>query len=61
MNGYGCEYCSNFVYDEDLDSYTCGVDRDEDDCARLAEGRHDRGCPYFSAGDEYQVVKHQAI
>jgi hypothetical protein len=49
------------VYDEDLDSYTCGVDMDEDDCARLAEGRHDRGCPYFSAGDEYQVVKHQAI
>ncbi|MGI5989615.1 MAG: DUF6472 family protein [Lachnospiraceae bacterium] len=59
--GYGCEYCGNYVYDGDLESYTCGVDMDEDDYAMLMEGRHDRGCPYFCAGDEYEVVKHQAI
>jgi hypothetical protein len=61
VSTYGCEYCSNFVYDEDLDAYSCSVDMDEDDFARLAEGRQTKGCPFFCAGDEYQVVKHQAV
>ena len=61
MSTSGCEYCSNYVYDEELDSYSCGVDMDEDDYERLLASRHAEGCPFFAAGDEYQVVKHQAI
>ena len=54
-----CEYCSNYVFDEEDDeSYGCVVVMDEDDYGRLMSG-HYRGCPYFSMGDEYKIVRHQ--
>ena len=28
-----CEYCSNYVYDEEYGYYTCDVDLDEDEMA----------------------------
>ncbi len=53
-----CEYCSNYVYDEDSDCYVCMVNLDEDEMYRyLSTPNYD--CPYFSLDDEYGVVKHQ--
>ena len=27
----GCEYCSNYVYDEDYEYYVCDINLDEDE------------------------------
>lgn len=53
-----CETCAYYNYDEDLEYYICDVDMDEDDFARLAEGRS-IGCPYYRNNDEYAVVRKQ--
>ncbi|MBQ2643204.1 MAG: hypothetical protein IJF94_05320 [Eubacterium sp.] len=55
---YSCEFCSNYVYDEDYDEYSCVVSMDEDDAARLMQSKH-MSCPYFSYGDEYKLAKKQ--
>ena len=31
----GCEYCSNYVYDEDYEYYVCDINLDEDERARF--------------------------
>ena len=31
----GCEYCSNYVYDEDYEYYVCDINLDEDEMARF--------------------------
>ena len=49
-----------YSYDEEYDCYTCEVGdwMDEDDVWHLySEGG--RSCPYFKAGDEYQIVRKQ--
>ncbi len=53
-----CEYCINFEYDEEFDCYTCIIDMDEDELARLSYSRF-KGCPYFRGGDEYTIVRKQ--
>ena len=53
-----CEYCSNYIYDEDYECYECQVCMDEDDLARLMQGSHE-GCPYFQFDDEYRIVRKQ--
>ena len=53
-----CEYCSNYIFDEDEDDYDCVVSMDEDDVARMA-GRRDSGCSYFQFDDEYKIVRRQ--
>ena len=59
MNGkINCEFCGNYVYDEDYGCYICEMDLDEDEMARFMTGTfHD--CPYFQYGDEYRIVKKQ--
>ena len=52
------ETCMYYEYDEDDEMYYCSVDMDEDDYARLMEGRV-RTCPFYRDGDEYKVVRHQ--
>lgn len=54
-----CEYCSNYVFDEEEEAYMCVIDMDEDDYARQMGGRRRSGCPYFSMNDEYKIVKKQ--
>ncbi|MEE3461542.1 MAG: DUF6472 family protein [Lachnospiraceae bacterium] len=56
-----CDTCAYLEYDEDLEDYICSVDMDEDDYARLMNsmGGREKNCPYYTNGDEYQVVKHQ--
>lgn len=59
---FGCEYCSNYVYDEEEETYVCDVSMDEDDFARMMGERGSRGrsgCPYFSKDDEYAIVRKQ--
>ena len=53
-----CEYCNNFVWDEEDEQYYCEMDMDEDDYVRLVTGHYNE-CPYFVNGDEYKVVRHQ--
>lgn len=59
MSGqYSCEFCSNFVYDEEYEEYVCVVNMDEDDLARLMQSNY-KSCPYFSYGDEYKIARKQ--
>ena len=39
-----CEYCSNYVYDEDYEYYVCDQDLDEDEMVRFLTGRQN-ACP----------------
>lgn len=53
-----CEYCSNYVYDEDYECYICEVDLDEDEMSRfLSDSYYD--CPYYNQNDEYKIVRKQ--
>lgn len=53
-----CDYCANYTYDEEDESYYCDVSLDEDDYYRLISGNY-KECPYFRSNDEYKVVRHQ--
>lgn len=53
-----CEYCTNYVYDEESECYVCMVNLDEDEMYRFLSVP-DYACPYFSLDDEYGVVRHQ--
>ncbi|MBQ8786280.1 MAG: hypothetical protein IJZ61_01445 [Oscillospiraceae bacterium] len=53
-----CETCTNYVYDEDWDCYTCMVNLDEDEMGRFLSGAN-YDCPYYRLDDEYGVVRHQ--
>ena len=54
----GCEYCSNYVYDEDYEGYVCDISMDEDEYVRLvSDSRYE--CPYYRNGDDYRIVRKQ--
>ncbi len=53
-----CDYCANYVYDEDDDAYYCDANLDEDEFMRLMESDY-KQCPYYRNGDEYSIVRHQ--
>ena len=53
-----CEYCNNFVWDEEDECYYCDMNMDEDDYVRLVSSNYTQ-CPYDVSGDEYKVVRHQ--
>ena len=57
-NTAGCEYCSNYVYDDELEAYVCDVNMDEDDYVRIMSERYFQ-CPYYRNGDDYAVVRKQ--
>ena len=56
--GASCDYCCYLVYDEEMETYVCDVNMDEDDYGRLMSNGF-RECPCFKDGDEYKVVRHQ--
>lgn len=58
MAGSKCEFCANYVYDEEDEIYYCDVNLDEDEMFRFLSGNF-RECPYYQSGDEYKVVRHQ--
>ena len=53
-----CENCANFLYDDELDEYYCGVNMDEDDYGRFVSSNN-KECPYFNFYDEYSIVRKQ--
>ncbi len=53
-----CDTCAYLEYDEEDEAYYCSVDMDEDDYSHLAQSAF-KGCPYYTDGDEYKVVRHQ--
>ena len=48
-----CDYCINYIYDEDVEGYICDVDMDEDDYARM------RSSDYSRNNDDYLIVRKQ--
>lgn len=54
----GCEYCSNYIYDEEYGYYVCDVNLDEDEMYRFLKNEV-RSCPYFQMNDEYKIVRKQ--
>lgn len=53
-----CEFCSNYVFDEDENTYYCDVNLDEDEYYRFMNSNF-RNCPYYQSNDEYKIVRHQ--
>ena len=58
MKGSICDYCANYVYDDDSESYYCDVNLDEYEYYRFISSEY-KECPYCRSGDEYKVVRHQ--
>ena len=58
MKGTNCEYCMNYVHDDEYNCYICEVSLDEDEMVRfLSDSYHD--CPHFQFNDEYKIVRKQ--
>lgn len=53
-----CEFCANYIYEEEDDCYYCDVNLDEDEMYRFLTGNF-RECPYYRSDDEYKIVRHQ--
>lgn len=53
-----CETCSNYVYDEDWEEYSCMINLDEDEYARFLSGTN-YACPYYRLDDEYKIARKQ--
>jgi hypothetical protein len=56
--GSKCELCRHYEYDEEYETYACGVDLDEDEMARFMTDTF-RDCPYYDPDDDYKIVRHQ--
>lgn len=53
-----CDYCINYIYDEDYDCHECHVNLDQDEMLKFLSNSFDN-CPYFRLNDEYTTVKRQ--
>lgn len=53
-----CEYCLNYEYDQESESYFCDVEIDMDDYERMSTGSY-KSCPYFRINNEYKIVQKQ--
>lgn len=53
-----CEYCSNYLYDEEYGYYICDINLDEDEMSRFMRSTFDN-CPYFQFRDDYRIVRKQ--
>ncbi len=53
-----CDDCMYNEYDQEDESYSCGLSLDEDEMYHFLT-RRSKGCPYYRSGDEYAVVRHQ--
>lgn len=58
MNMTMCEECINYEYDEDYDCMMCSVDMDMDETESVMNDPG-RGCPFYTPGDEYTIVRKQ--
>lgn len=53
-----CDYCGNYEYDDEDETWYCAIDLDEDEMESFLRGI-DFSCPYYQPGDEYSIVRHQ--
>ena len=53
-----CESCVFYDYDEDMESYVCTVNLDQDDMGHFVSGTT-KACPYYRFYDEYKSVHKQ--
>ena len=53
-----CDDCLYYDYDEDMESYVCTVNMDEDEAAAFLSKRY-QSCPYYRFYDEYKSVRKQ--
>lgn len=53
-----CEFCLNYVWDEDYGERVCCVPLDEDEMGDCLFGRT-RDCPFFQLDNEYKIVQKQ--
>lgn len=53
-----CEYCMNYRYDYDYETYVCDKDLDQDEMYLFISDKYDN-CPYYQQGDEYKIVNKQ--
>ncbi|QHQ60511.1 hypothetical protein Ana3638_06790 [Anaerocolumna sedimenticola] len=53
-----CEYCSNYIYDEEYNCYGCDIYLDEDEMGKFLRNTYDN-CPHFKFNDEYKIVRKQ--
>ena len=53
-----CEFCTNYIYEEEDDCYYCDVNLDEDEMYRFLSGNF-RECPYYRSDVVYRIVRHQ--
>ena len=58
MSATSCDYCANYVYDEESESYYCDVNLDEDEMVRFLTNQSNQ-CPYWRPGDEYLTARKQ--
>lgn len=58
VSAASCDYCANYVYDEETETYYCDVNLDEDEYYRFLTSNV-KECPYYRSGDEYKIVRHQ--
>jgi hypothetical protein len=53
-----CDYCINYIYDEEFNCQECQVNLDEDEMVKFLTNSFD-SCPYFQFDDEYKTVRKQ--
>lgn len=53
-----CEQCTNYMYDDEYETYCCLIDLDQDEMARFITDTFS-DCPYYDPGDEYKLVRKQ--
>lgn len=53
-----CDDCVHFDYDEEMDSYYCNMDLDEDEMERFLRGRK-QACPFYRRGGDYDLAHKQ--
>jgi hypothetical protein len=53
-----CEYCINYIYEEEADCYLCDVNLDEDEMSNFLRNTCNH-CPHFQFNDEYKIVRKQ--
>ena len=53
-----CEDCVCYDYDEELESFICTMDLDEDEMERFLKGSNP-ACPFYRPGGDYKTASRQ--
>ena len=53
-----CTECVHYDYDDEINSYFCTQNLDEDEMERFLRAAND-ACPYYRRGDDYQTARRQ--